>query len=147
VQVSDGTLLLDFSQASEVIAGNPVDINTNIINHLLPDVPGGATTTTDVNISHLVLSGGTVQVKGRSGATNTQVFKNYNSNTFAANSSFALTPGASKVVATQNGATSLTVKPRQAVRSQPFGRWNRRFYASHDRLDRASTHNLEFRGR
>jgi len=109
VQVSDGTLLLDFSQASEVIAGNPVDINTNIINHLLPDVPGGATTTTDVNISHLVLSGGTVQVKGRSGATNTQVFKNYNSNTFAANSSFALTPGASKVVATQNGATSLTV--------------------------------------
>jgi autotransporter-associated beta strand protein len=93
--INEGTLRLDFSQAA---------FDENIINNGVVDF------TTNVT-SELNLAGGTLEVKGRPGATNVQTFKNRVSSGVltTGNPGFAILPGASAVRAVQNGAASLTI--------------------------------------
>jgi fibronectin-binding autotransporter adhesin len=86
--VSEGTLRLDFSAPGAPAA--------DIINN-------GLTVTGTTGSSQLVLAGGTLEIKGANGATNSQRFKS------STNVGFAVNPGASSVVINQNGATSVTL--------------------------------------
>jgi fibronectin-binding autotransporter adhesin len=86
--VNSGILRLDFSQT---VAGHDVDIlNFGI--------------SSNTAATYLSLGGGTLEIKGRPGATNSQRFKNNAS----AGLGFTINPGASNVVAVQNGAASLS---------------------------------------
>ncbi len=98
--VREGTLRLDFSQAAwETSAG----VQTNIINN-------GLTTNTNANpASQLFLSGGTLEVVGKAGETDTQNFKNWTGTGAAVVNAFTVNAGASAVNAIQNGATNLTI--------------------------------------
>ena len=98
--IREGTLRLDFSQAAwETSAG----VQTNIINN-------GLTTNTNGNLtSQLFLSGGTLEVVGKAGETDTQNFKNFTGTGAAVVNAFTVNAGASAVNAIQNGATNLTI--------------------------------------
>jgi fibronectin-binding autotransporter adhesin len=91
--VAQGTLRLDFSQSGAV--------DSNIINAGTP--PSGTFSITSNRSSQLVLSGGTLEVVGSAGETNSQAFSNRSVH------GFTIDPGESRVVAVQNGATSLTI--------------------------------------
>jgi autotransporter-associated beta strand protein len=96
--VNDGTLRLDFSQAT---FDDGPGVQLNIINH-------GKTTNSNANeVSQLVLGGGTLEVKGKTAFTNIQSFKSGSSTTLA--NVFTINPGASAVRAIQNGADGLTI--------------------------------------
>jgi fibronectin-binding autotransporter adhesin len=90
--VYDGILRLDFSQAP---GANVVDIVNN----------GNATNGNQV--SSLLLGGGTLELKGKTGETNSQRFKN------AATNALTFHAGASAVRAIQNGAASLSMSMGQ----------------------------------
>jgi autotransporter-associated beta strand protein len=86
--VNQGVLRLDFSQTA---AGHDVDIlNFGI--------------TSNTAATYLSLGGGTLEIKGREGATNSQRFKNNS----AAGLGFTINSGGSSIVAVQNGAASLS---------------------------------------
>jgi fibronectin-binding autotransporter adhesin len=86
--VNAGILRLDFSQTE---AGHDDDIlNFGI--------------SSNTAATYLSLGGGTLEIKGRTGATNSQRFKNNST----AGLGFTINPGASSVIAVQNGATSLS---------------------------------------
>jgi autotransporter-associated beta strand protein len=84
--IKQGTLRLDFNQATAPLV--------DIINNGNPS---------NTSASNLVLSGGILEVQGKTGATNSQRFKN------SATAGFTINAGASAVRAIQNGATSLSV--------------------------------------
>jgi autotransporter-associated beta strand protein len=100
--VTEGTLRLDFSAPGAPAA--------DIINN------GSTSVGSSTGASQLVLSGGTLEVKGANGATNSQRFKDNTS------TGFQVTPGHSSVVITQNGAASLTLNTgRLATASRSVG--------------------------
>jgi fibronectin-binding autotransporter adhesin len=86
--VNGGVLRLDFSQT---VPGHDADI-LNFSN--------GSNT----GATYLSLGGGTLEIKGRAGATNSQRFKN----NAGAGLGFTINPGASAVLAVQNDAASLS---------------------------------------
>jgi autotransporter-associated beta strand protein len=86
--VNSGILRLDFSQT---VAGHDDDI-LNFGN------------SSNTAATYLSLGGGTLEIKGRPGAANSQRFKNNAS----AGLGFTINPGASNVIAVQNGAASLS---------------------------------------
>ncbi|MGB7160729.1 MAG: autotransporter-associated beta strand repeat-containing protein, partial [Tepidisphaeraceae bacterium] len=103
--VEGGTLLLDFSQSG---------VDSNIINNGHGVAPY---TITGSRTSGLHLAGGTLVVKGGgAGDVNFQEFNNDQANDSLVG--FRVLPGASSVVADQNGATSLTVNLGKLSNSQ-----------------------------
>ncbi len=96
--VNAGVLSLDFSQATwETTPGT----QTNLVNN-------GLTTSGNINgATHLVLGGGTLEVKGKSGFTDVQNFKNHT--VTSATNAFTINPGASAVRVVQNDAASITL--------------------------------------
>src|SRR5262249_46468813 len=91
--VLDGTLRLDFNQAS---------VSSDIINN------GNAFGPTSNQFSELVLGGGALEVKGKSGATNSQRFKDRAGGS-TVGLGFRINPGASAVRVDQNGAANVLV--------------------------------------
>jgi fibronectin-binding autotransporter adhesin len=98
--VNGGILRLDFSQTE---AGHDDDI-------LNFNVSGGSTGT------YLSLGGGTLEIKGKNGATNSQRFRNSGT----AGLGFTVNSGASRVIALQNGALGLSVNLGQ-INSRSVG--------------------------
>ncbi|MEX0777847.1 MAG: autotransporter-associated beta strand repeat-containing protein [Phycisphaeraceae bacterium] len=87
-EIKDGILRLDFSQASAPLV----------------DIVNNNNATNGNQVTHLVLAGGTLELKGDAGEVNSQRFKNATT----ANS-FRVNTGASSVNMNLNGATSLSL--------------------------------------
>lgn len=114
LKTGEGTLILTAANTygtANATSGNETEVRAGVLrldfNHADSpevDIINNGNASNGNQVSHLVLAGGTLELKGKEDAINSQRFKNSS----AANS-FRVNTGASKIVLIQNGAASLSL--------------------------------------